>query len=464
MKRFWLLAAVVACGTSEGTNDASAPDATLDAIAETGTNDAASDVTPDVPLTGCAARTTSDTTGIFVSVASGNDTTGCGTRAIPCKSVSQGITEATTQSGKTTVFVASGAYIESITLPAALTVEGGWAASGLTWTPICDNTTSSAVTIRGTTSATVTAQYIGASTLRDVTIESTTSPTANESVYGIFATGASTDLTLDHVVVVLGSGGAGADGTAGSAGTGGGDGGCLASNGTNGSSGSNGAGADSGSFGSAGYIGTSGDDGGVGQTGHNGSAGGSGSCATCQTFAGSCPNSCTFGSKQVCAGQGLSGCGGAGGSGGGSGGGGGASIALFVWDAHVTAFGGSFTAGNGGNGGGGGAGADGGPGSSGAQGSSASCATQLSNPQCLVNFCTGTLVSSTTLSGGSAGGTGGAGGVGGQGGGGSGGWSYAVVAGGDAGVTVDGGVLAHGDGGTGGTVGGANGSAGDRWP
>jgi hypothetical protein len=132
---------------------------------------------------------TSDTTGIFVAVATGNDTTGCGTRTIPCKSVSRGITEATQQSGKTSVFVASGAYPESITLTAGLTIEGGWSASGLTWTPICDSTTSNAVTIQGTTSATVTAQYSGASALRDLTIETTSTPSAGESVYGVFATG-----------------------------------------------------------------------------------------------------------------------------------------------------------------------------------------------------------------------------------------------------------------------------------
>jgi hypothetical protein len=98
-------------------------------------------------------------------------------------------------------------------------------------------------------------------------------------------------------------------------------------------------------------------------------------------------------------------------------------------------------------------------------GASAFCATQLSNPTCLFNSCSGTLVSSTNLAGGSAGGAGGAGGSGGAGGGGSGGWSYAIVAGGDGGtVSVDGGVLAHGDAGSGGVVGGANGQAGDRWP
>jgi len=74
-------------------------------------------------------------------------------------------------------------------------------------------------------------------------------------------------------------------------------------------------------------------------------------------------------------------------------------------------------------------------------------------------------VSSTPVNGGSAGGSGGAGGTGGQGGGGSGGVSYAIVQGGDGGVTLNGSPkLAHGDGGTGGAPNGANGVAADKFP
>lgn len=473
-RRFLAVAAVLlACGGDSGTNDdASSPDATVDGATDGTAADASTDVTTsdgatdagvDAP-SGCSARTTSDSTGVFVSTSSGNDTTGCGTRTIPCKTIQRGITEATQGTGKTTVYVASGAYTESVTLAAGLTIEGGWSASGLTWTPICDNTTSTAVSIQGVTNTTVTASYNGSSTLRFVSVTSKASADPGESLYGVFATGSSTDLTLDQIAVSVGTGGVGNDGTSGSSGTSATDAGCTASNGANGAPGASGVGGDGGAFSATGYAGSDGTGGAPGAAGHAGTAGGNGACGTCDGFGGSCPNSCGFTSGQKCATNGLAGCGGAAGTGGTQGIAGGASIAVFAWDAHVTILGGSYATGNGGNGGGGGLGADGGTGSAGAPGTTAACPTQLSNPQCIVNFCSGTLVSEYTLDAGTAGGSGGAGGPGAQGGGGSGGWSYAIVQGGDGGVSLDGGTLAHGDAGSGGVLGGADGLAGDRWP
>jgi hypothetical protein len=435
-------------------------DATLDAGADA--SDAAAD---GDAASGCAAGTTDDVAGVYVSAGTGDDSPGCGTRSNPCKTIQQGISVAQQASGKTTVYVARGAYVESLTLAAGLTVEGGWDVSGQTWSPICDSTTSSAVAIQAVTNVNVTASYSGSATLRNVTLTSKASVGAGETLYGVFATGSATSLTLAQVVVDVGAGGAGTSGVLGALGADATDAGCAPGTGAGGDAGALGTGGVAGAFSSSGYAGGDGTGGGNGGTGHNGTAAGNGACATCDVFTGSCPSTCGFGTAQICATNGKAGCAGSGGGGGAKGTAGGASVAVFVWDAHVTVLGGSFTTSNGGNGGSGGVGGDGGVGSAGVKGTSATCATQLSNPACLSNICTGNFVAGYTLDGGTAGGSGGSGGAGGQGGGGSGGVSFVVVHGGDGGVTLNNGpVLAHGDGGTGGVVGGANGSAADQWP
>ena len=470
-------------GDDSGVPDATTPDGGNDATTQ---DVQTKDVAIDGP-TGCAARTADDTAGVFVAK-SGSDVNSCGTRSNPCLTITYAIATAKAASGKTTIYVAAppvsdaGAgdagdagdagpsanedvYEESVILDAPLTIEGGWKAVGGTWTPICDATTSSAVTIQGVGNTTISASFNGAATLRDLKVISKANAVPSESIYGIFALGSSTNLTLDQVLVDVGAGGAGTDGVDGAPGANATDGGCVGSNGTAGSPGGDGAGGPAGSFGPTGYIAGNGADGGAGAPGHNGAAGGAGACATCQVFTGTCQTSCTFGSANICAQNGQSGCGGGAGGAGTWGTGGGASIGVYVWDAHVTVFGGSFATSNGGNGGNGGAGADGGAPTNGAKGTNANCSTQLSNPGCLGNFCSGTQVSSYTLDGGTTGGNGGAGGAGGHAGGGSGGVTYDFVQGGDGGVLLNGGpTLIHGDGGTGGTLGGANGSAGDKWP
>ncbi len=413
--------------------------------------------------TGCAARTVNDTTGVFVA-SSGNDVSGCGSRSNPCKTLTYTFAGGAQLSGKTVAYVASGTYNESIQLIAGLSVEGGWMATGSIWSPICDATTSTAVTLHGTTNTTITASYNGTTTLRNVQVTSKASVGAGESVYGIFATGGSTNLTLDQVVVAVAAGGAGANGADGGAATNA-SGTCSAGNGAAGSTGPNGQGAVAGSFDPSGYTASNGAAATNATAGANGTAGGSGSCATCQTFAGSCPNSCGFGSATLCGATGTSGCGGGPGGGGAGGHGGGSSVAVYVWGAHVTTFGGNLSSGNGGYGGNGGEGASGGTPSAGAAGAAKSCPTQLSNPSCFLSQCSGTLVSETTLNGGSAGGSGGTGGAGGHGGGGAGGFSYAIYVGADGGATLNGGTtLAHGDAGAGGAVNGVPGQAADRFP
>ncbi|HSQ63643.1 MAG TPA: hypothetical protein VLM85_10535 [Polyangiaceae bacterium] len=445
------------------------PDATTPDAGDAGTVD----VKPGDSAVGCSARTADDTTGLFVAQA-GTDVGSCGTRANPCKTLTYAIATAKTTSGKTTLYVAAapatdagpGAYQESIILDAPLSIEGGWSASGGTWTPICDATTSTAVTIQGVTNTTITASFNGTATLRDLRVASKPAADPSESLYGVFVLGSTTNLTLDQVVADIAPGGAGTTGADGTAGANATDAGCAASTGANGGAGAAGTGGAAGTFSASGYLSTNGGDAGNGGVGQNGTAGGAGDCMSgCETSLGQCSSGCqpTYGQK--CAANGISGCGGGGGGGGSYGTGGGASIALFVWDAHVTLFGGSFTTSNGGNGGNGGNGVNGGSGTAGAAGSSSACVTQITTPTCATFGCTATISQSTPLNGGVAGGTGGAGGVGGQGGGGSGGVSYDIVQGGDGGVVVNGSPkLAHGDGGAGGALGGASGLAGDKWP
>ncbi len=472
-------------GDDSGNPDATTPDGG-GSDATTQDVQSSNDAVVDGP-TGCAARTADDTAGIFVSK-SGADVNSCGTRGNPCLTITYAIATAKAASGKTTIYVAApqptdggiddagdaaasaaGVYQESITLDAPITIEGGWNDQAGTWTPICDATTSSAVVIQGVSNTTIATSFSGAATLRDLKVTSKSAADPQESLYGIFATGASTSLTLDQVVVTVGPGGDGVAGTDGIAGASATDAGCAASNGAAGTAGAPGGGGGQGTFSSTGYVPTNGGDGGTGSAGHAGTGGGTGACSsTCEVFTGSCPSSCGFGTATVCGQNGISGCGGAAGTGGSLGSGGGSSVAVYVWDAHVVAFGGQFASGNGGKGANGGAAGDGGAATAGAAGSLANCASGLSGATC-VNFpsphCSGNAGGGSTLAGGSAGGSGGVGGTGGAGGGGSGGDSYAIVQGGDAGVTLNGGpVLAHGAGGTGGVLGGTNGLAADRWP
>jgi hypothetical protein len=454
-----------------GPDGSMGPDSTT---GDTGGNDG------DMPdsAVGCDARTADDKSGIFVAQ-TGSDVSSCGTRANPCKTLTYSISLAKSMSGKTALYVAGaqmtdagameggspGVYQESIIVDAPLTIEGGWSDIGGKWTPICDSTTSTAVTIQGTTNTTVTASFAGTATLRDIRVTSKPAANPGESLYGIFVLGATTKVTLDQVVVNIAAGGAGTDGMDGMAGANANDGGCAPGSGANGGAGAAGTGGGAGTFTSNGFIATNGGTGTNGGAGQNGTVGGMGQCQNCDIFAGSCPNSCGFGTKMTCGQTGLSGCGGGSGGAGTFGTGGGASLALFIWDAQVTVFGGSFTTSSGGKGGNGGNGADGGTATNGAAGSQTFCATGLSNPTCFMNSCTGTLVSSINLTGGTAGGNGGVGGVGGHGGGGGGGWSYAIVAGGDGGVALNGGpMLMHGTGGPGGVTAGANGVSGDKWP
>jgi hypothetical protein len=451
--------------------DASGPDGTAGPDGGGGNDVAVKDSTPptDGP-TGCAARTADDTAGVFVAQGLGTDVNGCGTRSNACNSIAYGIAAAKAGTAKTTIYLAAppatdagpGAYVESVVLDGPFTIEGGWNDTGGTWTPICDTTTSTAVTIQGVSDKAITASFTGSATLRDIRVLSKATAATGETLYGIFATGSTTNLTLDAVVVDVATGGVGVDGTNGTNGTAGSTAGCATGTGSTGGVGPNGSASAAGTFSSSGYTPTSGGNASDGVAGTNGTTGAAGTCST----AGNCALMCsvqqcsTTNKGNVCGANGLAGCAGTIGTGGTLGTGGGSSIGVFVWDAHLTVFGGTISSSNGGNGGSGGAGGDGGAGQSGVVGSAVECVTNWS---CNGNACS--FIAGTSEPGGNAGGKGGNGGAGGHGGGGSGGDSYAFVQGGDGGVTFNGNpTIMHGDAGTGGAVSGANGTAADKFP
>jgi hypothetical protein len=380
----------------------------------------------------CSGLTVDDASGIFVTPL-GADGSGCGTsRSSPCKTIAAGIASATLNSGRTTVYVAAGTYVEKLALASGLTVQGGWQVSGTTWTFDCGQ---GDVTVQApsSSSTTVLADGIaGGATLSTITVLSmaASSVQPGQSLYGIFARGSNTQLTLNDVVVSVAKAGDGPTGAMGSVGS---PPSSSCSSGTgqsNTAAGALGAGASAGTFASAGFTPSAGATGGAGSAGTNGTS----APAPTPVMYSTCQRQllgCNTNSSSCTGSAGKSGCAGGGGGGGKGGGGGGSSVALFVDGAQVTVSGGSFAAGDGGNGGAGGAGGAGAAGGAGTTGSSAQC-----QPATCQGFNCNNQGSMVTGAG-STGGTGGAGSAGGQGGGGSGGDSYAVVllGGGQVGVS-----------------------------
>src|SRR5258708_37620456 len=152
----------------------------------------------------CAPTQPDDANGVFVTT-TGTDSDACGARATPCKTITKGIARA-----KPSVYVGAGTYAESLTLRAGVTIEGGWTA---TWTRACNAMTE--VVVRPTTGdKTVVADDIGgAASLVAITLQSKNAD-PGESIYGVFARGVSTQLTLNDVNVAISGGGAGAVGGA----------------------------------------------------------------------------------------------------------------------------------------------------------------------------------------------------------------------------------------------------------
>src|SRR5262249_37423602 len=155
-----------------------------------------------------------------------SNTAMCGGSADPCASVATGISRALAV-GLPKVYVAAGLYTEAITLPQqsnGIRIEGAWNANGAVWSPICSAGAEDAVTIQApnNTNTTVTANALGGqAALAWLTIKSKPTASSGESLYGVFATGNNTLLTLENVRVVVANGG---DGVAGGPGANGVDG------------------------------------------------------------------------------------------------------------------------------------------------------------------------------------------------------------------------------------------------
>jgi len=469
MQRHHWLGLLLICGCADvlglgefGDKDASAIDAS-DATAFDAPSEAQSDAASEADAdASCVSATVNETAGIFVATSGSTDNTTCGTMTVPCASIQTGLDRAHVITGKSIVYVSRGTYAESITLYAGLTLEGGWDVldngQSKTWVQACADRAGAVVVRPATSARTVQAIDLGgAASIADLTIASKKNAAAGESIYGVFARGVTTDLTLDDVVVDVSSGGSGVSGSDGKNGDAGPN-GCAADLGDAGASGSFGTGAEAGVFGSDGFTTWSGSDGTNGTAGLAGSAGTSGDCVTC----GQCKSflGCSFNTgAQSCGTSGLVGCGGGAGTAGTFGSGGGSSLAIFAWDAKVTVTKCDVRAGSGGSGGSGGASGSGGAGGPGVMGDAcASCAVGCTS-QC--NPINGAGAA------GDAGGAGGNGGSGGAGGGGSGGCAFALYQGGSATITSTTTTLSHGDAGAGGgpdAAAGAPGSAGDRFP
>jgi hypothetical protein len=457
----------------DGTTDAG-PEASAEAGAtDTGLADVldaggASDATTDAAdAGGCLSQVVDPTTGVFVVPGGSDAGASCGSLATPCGGVQLGLDRANS-SGAKTVYVAAGTYDESIGLYAGITLQGGWSESAGVWTPLCTGSAQTAVTITAppTANVTVTATSLGGTaTLETLTIASKAEASVQpgESIYGIVATGATTSLVLDDVVVQISAGGQGANGGTGAAGAAA-TGTCPGGNGSGGAAGGGGTGSTGGSFSSAGYTAGSGASGMTGAAGSAGVDGGAGTCASCAIPGCSNGNCVAVSTNKMCGANGLSGCGGAGGGPGSPGHGGGSSIALYLWDAQATCSATTLTAGAGGAGGTGGLGGDGGAGSPGQPGTSAgSCGTSVPGSLLCASGCTATS-NPVALDGGAPGGAGGAGGLGGQGGGGAGGWSCSYYQGGAASLTASASSFTFATPGTGGALGGANGTAKEKCP
>jgi virginiamycin B lyase len=415
----------------------------------------------------CSSRRVDDGAGIFVGP-SGIDGTSCGTRQAPCLSIQVAIANANT-AARAFVYLAPGLYVESISLLASVSLEGGWLVQADAWTPDCtaQSNATTAIQAPANKNITVLADALnGTSAIRRITVLSKAQAGVlpSESLYGIFARGATTNLFVENTVVLMASAGAGAAGAQGAVGAPASIAGCTpAGDASSGITGATGVGSDYG-FTSAGYIQSNGYPGGSGGVGDNGTAGGGGGqCGYCWAPAQDCSTLCPpTGTTQCNYNSGLPGCGGNVGGGGAPGLGGGSSIALFVWDAHVTVTNSTLTSGNGGNGGDGGPGGLGGSGAVGAVGAPEWCANcyvvSPPMPPSMIRVC-GTASPATQLAGGSAGGHGGPGGLGGQGGPGGGGWSCGYYRGGSGIVDLSGDSLGHGDPGQGGTPNGTAGFA-----
>lgn len=410
------------------------------------------------PVFTCDPAEKADPEGVFVSKLVGS-ASGDGSPTSPYDTLIQGLAEAEAQ-GKTKVYVAPGTYEGAASVPAGMTIEGGWLlqADG-TWARDCAEGVIDKVRITAPADApaVVTADKPGSPVLlRYLSVHTADSAlpagadAPGHSLVGVLVTGGA-ELTLDRALVVAGDGSSGGVATPGMAGAAAAANCTLGNNqcsnlavgtpGPDGPPGDTGPEAMSGVFSDAGAF-TPGD-GSAGVSGQKGAAGGKGGAASCLTAPGhagcitGCSPQCTpyYGNDPVCSTAGKCGCGGEGGTGGLAGRGGGASVALLVAGAgsRATVTASRLETGKGGDGSDGGAGGPGGKGSNGVAGQDSGYCIQESckwdGSSCQVDQVV------NTTQGGAKGGTGGTGGPGGAGSRGAGGPSLAVAV--VAGATVD---------------------------
>lgn len=392
--------------------------------------------------TSCVLAVPDATAGVFV--AQGGAMSSCGSVAAPCGSVTAALA-AVAQSGgtKTIVYVAESStpYIEQVTLPAGVTIQGGWTyTGGGQWAHPCAlDPTQTVIQAPAGDDRVIIANFDGTSTLETLEVSNPTTASAGESLYGVFVTGANTALILSNVSVHVAAGGAGIPATG------------TVTNGMTPSSCSSGTGVGAGTAGTAGtttaggysasgYAPGNGGPGGPGGSGANGTAAPAvpSPCTTTVTYCKTvcpilAPPYCTQPSQYECGcgytepscpTAGTNGCGGTGGSGGNGGNGGGASVGVFVGGSSVVfqAVAGHATAlspGAGGNGSNGQTGGTGGGASDGTAGNPG-----INGSENCSDGTNGACVSCTVVPGtpgGAKGGNGLAGGAGGTGGGGAGG-------------------------------------------
>jgi hypothetical protein len=412
---------------------------------------------------GCYLTTPDQSVGIFV--APGGGSTSCGSEAAPCGTIAAGLAAVASSLGtKNILYIANATYTEQVTLPAGVTLQGGWLDTGGTWTRPCVTNPQANTIILAPAgdSTTVIANFssAGTSTLDTLTVQSIPTAAAGQSLYGIMATGTNTNLTLNDVSIDVAAGGAGTAGTTGMPGTMG-TGNCTtpATTVTNGMPGTPGTAAGNGTYSASGFTPAIATAGGLGGTGSNGVMGAPGVTTMIDNKCVADPNTgCSEVDPDPCtSGPGNCGVGGTGGLGGSQGTGGGASIGVFAWGATVTITSGSITPGPGGVGGSGGAGGMMGQGGQGAPGANGTYPVGCAS-HCTVH---GTFETCTCLGGtqevcamGGAGSLGGNGGMGGQGGGGAGGDSWCWYQGNGAVVTSTAQCTPQTAGARGGTMGG----------
>lgn len=408
--------------TLEGTS-ANSPttEATSTAATSTAPADPSTSTDDTTSSNGPCPLSHGETLGVYVSPA-GDDGDSCGTRNAPCASIGQGLVRAAAAS-KANVYIAVGTYQEHVNLTAAISLTGGWTANGESWSRDCGEFADATV-LNSNQAIGLRAQFNGRAELRSLTIN--TKPrdgTASESRYGIFATGANTQLELVDVVVRA------ASANHGSTGANGGTlpaVGCDAGNGTHGPVAATTPNTPAGSFTNTGYVPGDGFDGADGNPGQGGSDGADVTyqCTFCSIVNNQCQGAA--GGERTASG-GEHGCGGGNGTGGFGGSGGGASVGVFAWLATIE-FGDDVVvvSGDGGNGANGGSGGNGETGSFGTAGEEIECNPGLScgDPTCGYEF------------DGEPGTKGGNGSAGALGGAGAGGWSVPLVGTEDAFVGV----------------------------